>query len=82
MPLQFLLVLGLIFRWTLFWDCLGLRGGAIAYLLWWIIFLRWNTLYHVSHAETTAEVWAAIKVILPRNPALGSSSLGWHCVDG
>jgi len=30
-----------------FWDCLGLRGGGIAFLLWWINFLRWHILYHV-----------------------------------
>ena len=30
-----------------FWDCLGLKGGGIAFLLWWIDCLRWHTLYHV-----------------------------------
>ncbi|WVZ89455.1 hypothetical protein U9M48_035861 [Paspalum notatum var. saurae] len=33
----FLLFLGQTFRWTLFWDCLGLRGRGIAFLWWWIM---------------------------------------------
>src|SRR5437868_2069082 len=44
---QFLLCLGQIFLWILFWDWLEPRGGGIAFLLWWIDFLKWHTLYHV-----------------------------------
>src|SRR5207237_9723698 len=46
----FLVHLGRIFRWILFWDCLGLRGGAIAFLWLLIVFLKWHILYHVTRA--------------------------------
>src|SRR5437762_14166673 len=36
----FLVRLGRIFRWILFWDCLGLRGGEIAFLWLLIIFSK------------------------------------------
>src|SRR5438045_4935659 len=47
---QFLVHLGRIFRWILFWDCLGLRGGEIAFLWLLIVFLKWHILYHVTRA--------------------------------
>src|SRR5436190_12955084 len=46
----FLVHLGRIFRWILFWDCLGLRGGEIAFLWLLIVFLKWHILYHVTRA--------------------------------
>src|SRR6266498_5053920 len=36
----FLVHLGRIFRWILFWDCLGLRGGEIAFLWLLIVFSK------------------------------------------
>src|SRR6266498_4082920 len=36
----FLVRLGRIFRWILFWDCLGLRGGEIVFLWLLIVFLK------------------------------------------
>src|SRR6266508_2482976 len=46
----FLVHLRRIFRWILFWDCLGLRGGEIAFLWLLIIFLKWHILYLVTRA--------------------------------
>src|SRR5438128_5600416 len=46
----FLVRLGRIFRWILFWDCLGLRGGEIIFLWLLIVFLKWHILYHVTRA--------------------------------
>jgi hypothetical protein len=43
----FLLFLGLIYLWILFWDCQGLRGGGIVFLWWLIVFLRWHILFLV-----------------------------------
>src|SRR3954467_14525137 len=41
----FLVFLGRIFLWTLFWDCHEHRRGGIVSLLLWIGFLRWHTLF-------------------------------------
>src|SRR6266540_4053933 len=46
----FLVHLGRIFRWILFWDCLGLSGGEIVFLWLLIGFLKWHILYHVTRA--------------------------------
>src|SRR3954464_9062178 len=43
----FLVFLGRIFLWTLFWDCHVHRRGGIVFLLLWIGFLRWHTLFLV-----------------------------------
>jgi hypothetical protein len=42
-----LLPLGLIFLWTLFWDCLEQRREGIAFLWWLIDSLKWLILYLV-----------------------------------
>src|SRR6185312_9111850 len=42
-----LLPLGLIFLWTLFWDCLELRRGGIAFSWLLIDSPKWLILYHV-----------------------------------
>src|SRR3954471_11929454 len=41
------LFLGRIFLWTLFWDCHEHRRGGIVFLLLWIGFIRWHTLFLV-----------------------------------
>jgi hypothetical protein len=41
----FLVHLGRIFLWILFWDCLGQRGGVIVFLSLSIVFQRWHILY-------------------------------------
>src|SRR3954471_4847987 len=43
----FLVFLGRIFLWTLFWDCHKHRRGGIVFFLLWIGFLRWHTLFLV-----------------------------------
>src|SRR5215216_3095196 len=43
----FLVSLGRIFLWTLFWDCHVHRRGGIIFLLLWNGFLRWHTLFLV-----------------------------------
>src|SRR3954467_4918738 len=43
----YLVFRGRTYAWTLFYVCLEQRRGGIAYLLSWIDFLRWHTLYHV-----------------------------------
>src|SRR3954470_14093785 len=40
----FLVFLGRIFLWTLFWDYHVHKRGGIVFLLLWIGFLRWHTL--------------------------------------
>src|SRR3954464_1033997 len=47
MPLLFLVFLERIFLWTLFWDCHEHRRGGIVFMLLWIGFLRWHTLFLV-----------------------------------
>jgi hypothetical protein len=44
----FQVFLGRIFRWTLFWDYLIHRRRGIVFLLLWIGFLRWRTLFLVT----------------------------------
>src|SRR4051812_14194445 len=41
----FLVFLGRIFLWTLFGDCLVHKRGGISFLLLWIGFLIWHTLF-------------------------------------
>src|SRR6266536_2903006 len=41
---------GRIYLWILFEDYLEQRRGGIAYLLSWIDFQKWHTLYHVIKA--------------------------------
>src|SRR5688572_11416785 len=43
----FLLPLGLIFLWTLFWDCLELRRGGTIFLWLLIVSPKWLILYLV-----------------------------------
>src|SRR6266498_1760240 len=46
----FLVRLGRIFLWTLFYACLVLRGGGIVFLSLLIVSLKWPILYHVTRA--------------------------------
>src|SRR3954468_23884345 len=43
----FLVFLGMIFLWTLFWDCHEHKRGGTVFLLLWIGFLRFHTLFLV-----------------------------------
>src|SRR6266508_4084427 len=47
----FLVRLGRIFRWILFWDCLGLRGGEIV-----SVFVTGNKIYMVGRRITSMMV--------------------------
>src|SRR3954466_10921414 len=53
----YLVFLGRIFLWTLFWDCHVHRRGGTVFLLLWIGFLRWHTLFLVIK-------WMMLRILL------------------